>query len=39
MWLGEQIDEFGLGNGISLIIQVGIVSRLPVAIQEIARRV
>ena len=38
MWLGEQIDEFGLGNGISLIIQVGIVSRLPVAIQEIARQ-
>ena len=29
MWLGEQIDEFGIGNGISLIIMVGIVSRLP----------
>jgi preprotein translocase subunit SecY len=38
MWLGEQIDEFGLGNGMSLIIQVGIVSRLPVAIKEIARQ-
>jgi preprotein translocase subunit SecY len=38
MWLGEQIDEFGLGNGMSLIIQVGIVSRLPVAIQEIVRQ-
>ncbi len=38
MWLGEQIDEFGLGNGISLIIQVGIVSRLPVAIQEIVNQ-
>jgi preprotein translocase subunit SecY len=38
MWLGEQIDEFGLGNGISLIIQINIVSRLPVAIQEIARQ-
>jgi preprotein translocase subunit SecY len=37
MWLGEQIDEFGLGNGMSLIIQIGIVSRLPVAIQDIAR--
>ena len=29
MWLGEQIDEYGLGNGISLIIMAGIVSRLP----------
>ena len=29
MWLGEQIDEYGLGNGISLIIMSGIVSRLP----------
>jgi preprotein translocase subunit SecY len=38
MWLGEQIDEFGLGNGMSLIIQVGIVSRLPVAIKEIIRQ-
>ena len=38
MWLGEQIDEFGLGNGMSLIIQIGIVSRLPVAIQDIARK-
>jgi len=38
MWLGEQIDEFGLGNGISLIIQIGIVSRLPAALEEIVRR-
>lgn len=29
MWLGELISEFGLGNGISLIIFVGIISRLP----------
>jgi len=29
MWLGEQIDEFGIGNGISLIIMAGIVDRLP----------
>ena len=29
MWLGEQIDEYGLGNGISLIILAGIVSRMP----------
>ncbi|MBX7153786.1 MAG: preprotein translocase subunit SecY [Candidatus Kapaibacterium sp.] len=33
MWIGEQITERGLGNGISLIIFIGIVSRLPVAIQ------
>ncbi|HYE16900.1 MAG TPA: preprotein translocase subunit SecY, partial [Tepidisphaeraceae bacterium] len=32
MWLGEQIDEYGLGNGISLIILAGIVSRVPTAI-------
>jgi preprotein translocase subunit SecY len=38
MWLGEQIDEFGLGNGQSLIIQVGIVSRLPSALHEIVNR-
>ncbi len=29
MWLGEQIDEYGLGNGISLIIMAGIVARMP----------
>jgi len=32
MWLGEQITEKGIGNGISLIIFVGIVSRFPSAI-------
>lgn len=32
MWLGEQIDEYGIGNGISLIIMAGIVSRMPNAI-------
>jgi preprotein translocase subunit SecY len=32
MWLGEQIDEYGLGNGISLIIMAGILSRMPTAI-------
>src|SRR5437660_3642349 len=31
MWLGEQIDEYGIGNGISLIIMAGIVSRIPQA--------
>ncbi len=35
MWLGEQITERGIGNGISLIIFIGIIARLPVAlIQE-----
>src|SRR5689334_24316147 len=32
MWLGEQIDEYGLGNGVSLIILAGIVARMPSAI-------
>ncbi len=32
MWLGEQITERGIGNGISLIIMAGIVARLPSAI-------
>ncbi len=31
MWLGEQIDEFGIGNGISLLIMAGIVADLPAA--------
>ncbi len=35
MWLGEQIDEYGIGNGISLIIMAGIVSRVPWVIREI----
>ena len=29
MWLGEQITERGIGNGVSLVITVGILSRLP----------
>ncbi len=29
MWLGEQISEFGIGNGISMILFAGIVSRVP----------
>jgi len=32
MWLGEQITERGIGNGVSMIITVGIVSGLPAAI-------
>lgn len=31
MWLGEQITERGIGNGISLIIFIGIIARLPAA--------
>ncbi|HVI42396.1 MAG TPA: preprotein translocase subunit SecY [Anaerovoracaceae bacterium] len=34
MWLGEQINENGIGNGISLIIMAGIVSRIPTAIHN-----
>ncbi len=36
MWLGEQITARGIGNGISLIITISIVSRLPGAIQQAA---
>jgi preprotein translocase subunit SecY len=32
MWLGEQIDEFGIGNGISLLIMAGILSQMPGAL-------
>ena len=35
MWLGEQITSRGIGNGISLIIMAGIVSRLPVSIGQL----
>jgi preprotein translocase subunit SecY len=34
MWLGERITERGIGNGISLIIFIGIIARLPIAIQD-----
>jgi preprotein translocase subunit SecY len=33
MWLGEQIDEYGIGNGISLIIMAGIIARIPWEVQ------
>lgn len=32
MWLGEQIDEYGIGNGVSLIIMAGIVAQMPQAV-------
>src|SRR3989339_1728124 len=34
MWLGEQITERGIGNGISLIIFIGIINRFPFAILD-----
>jgi preprotein translocase subunit SecY len=35
MWLGEQITERGIGNGISLVITIGILARLPMAAQSL----
>ena len=35
MWLGEQIDRYGIGNGVSLIIAAGILTQMPGAIQWI----
>jgi preprotein translocase subunit SecY len=35
MWLGEQIDEFGIGNGISLLIMAGIVAQMPGALNSL----
>ena len=32
MWLGEQITEFGIGNGISIILFAGIIARMPSAV-------
>ena len=32
MWLGEQIDKYGIGNGVSMILMAGIISRMPRAI-------
>jgi preprotein translocase subunit SecY len=37
MWLGEQIDEFGIGNGISLLIMAGIVAQMPGALQNLVQ--
>ena len=36
MWLGELITEFGIGNGVSLIIFAGIIARLPTSISSLA---
>ncbi len=39
MWFGEMITEYGIGNGISLLIFAGIVGRLPVALGQAATTV
>ncbi|MGE4197414.1 MAG: preprotein translocase subunit SecY [Phycisphaerales bacterium] len=36
MWLGEQIDKYGIGNGVSLIIMAGILARMPEALLWVA---
>ncbi len=35
MWIGEQIDEYGIGNGISLLIMAGILARMPDAVTKL----
>lgn len=35
MWIGEQIDEYGVGNGVSLIIMANIIARMPNAFIEV----
>ena len=39
MWMGEQVTEFGVGNGISIILFAGIVSRVPTMVSGLARGV
>lgn len=39
MWLGEQISERGVGNGISLLICIGIISRFPAGVVQTAAKV
>jgi preprotein translocase subunit SecY len=38
MWLGEQITDKGIGNGISLIIMIGIIARMPSGLTEEIKR-
>jgi preprotein translocase subunit SecY len=35
MWLGEQIDRYGIGNGVSMIIMAGILTGMPNAVQSV----
>ena len=37
MWLGEQIDEYGIGNGISMLIMAGIIASLPNALTTLSQ--
>ena len=39
MWLGEQCNEFGIGNGISMILFAGIISRVPAMVSMLYRGV
>ena len=39
IWLGDQITQFGVGNGISLIIFAGILSTLPSSLEQFAQSV
>ena len=39
MWMGEQITEFGIGNGISVILFVSIVSRFPTSIGQMVTKI
>ena len=39
MWLGEQITEFGIGNGISIILFVSIVARFPTSISKMLENI
>ena len=35
MWMGEQVTEFGIGNGISIILFAGILSRIPTSVSSL----
>ena len=37
MWIGEQIDAFGIGNGISLLIMAGIMAQMPGAVFDLVK--
>ena len=39
MWLGEQVNEFGIGNGISMILFASIISRLPTSLITTVRNI
>ena len=38
MWLGEQIDKYGIGNGVSPILTAGIIAQMPNAITDLSNR-